>query len=92
MPKLSVLYAEQTHEYQFTNYATIGRSSHCTVGIKDIKLSRIHCEIVQDDADFILVDLHSQNGTRVNEQLVLETILKPGDKIQVGRAEITFHA
>jgi pSer/pThr/pTyr-binding forkhead associated (FHA) protein len=86
MPKLSV----QGHEYKLDSYATIGRSSKCTVQIKDIKLSRVHCEVIYYDGHWILVDLHSQNGTKLNNRGITESILKDGDKITVGRADILF--
>jgi pSer/pThr/pTyr-binding forkhead associated (FHA) protein len=90
MPTLLIAYDNNTVEQKLEKYAAIGRSKRCTVCIKDIKLSRVQCEIIQDDSDFILVDLHSQNGTRLNGKLVTEAILKNGDKITIGRAELTF--
>ena len=51
----------QGKDYDFIDYATIGRSSKCTVSIKDIKLSRVHCEIIHIENKYILIDLHSQN-------------------------------
>lgn len=86
MPKL----VHENSEYHFSNYATIGRSSKCTVTIKDIKLSRIHCEIMEHEGDFIVIDLRSQNGTKVNGNLILESFLKDGDKITLGRADVVF--
>ena len=86
MPKILI----DNQEYLVTDYATIGRSSKCTIRIKDIKLSRIHCEILHHDNEYLLIDLHSQNGTRLNEEAVTEAILANGDKIALGRAELTF--
>lgn len=90
MPKLLVTYDKQTLEHRFDRYAAIGRSSRCNVRIKDIKLSRVHAEIIEDDGDFILVDLRSQNGTKLNGKEVHEAILQESDVIHLGRARIVF--
>ena len=86
MPKIIL----EGKEYTFVSYATIGRSSKCAVCIDDIKLSRVHCEIIQDEKDFILVDLHSQNGVKLNDHFVTEAILKNEDKVTLGRTAFTF--
>lgn len=91
MPKLVVSYGNNTTEYQFTSYITMGRSSRCNVSIKDIKLSRVHAEIIQDENTYIIVDLQSQNGIKVNDRDMTEAILQNGDVITLGeRAKITF--
>ena len=86
MPKILI----DAEEYTVDDYTTIGRSSKCTIRIKDIKLSRVHCEILHYDNAYLLIDLHSQNGTRLNEKAITEAILANGDKITLGRAELTF--
>jgi len=86
MPKIVL----EGKEYPFSSYATIGRSSKCTVCIPDIKLSRVHCEIIQEENDFIMVDLHSQNGMKLHDRFVTEAILKNKDKVTLGRTEFTF--
>ena len=77
-------------EYSFDTYITIGRSSKTDMRIPDIKLSRYHCEIIKDDDDYIIIDLHSQNGTKVNDHFITETTLNDKDKILIGRTEILF--
>ena len=42
---------------------SIGRSSECTIPIKDRYLSRRHAEIVAKDGEWTLKDLGSANGT-----------------------------
>jgi len=87
MPKL----VTKDKEYPLEQYASIGRSSKNTISFpEDAKLSRVHCEIIRDDNDFILIDLHSQNGTQRNGQYITETILAPNDLITLGRAELKF--
>ena len=76
----------------FDSYVNLGRASRCSITLKDPKLSRIHCEIIRVDADFLLIDLQSQNGTKVNSESVLEVLLKSGDTIEIGRSKLLFEA
>lgn len=91
MPALVSILGEKTSVAKFLSYATIGRSSRCTMSVRDIKVSRVHCEVIEDDGDFILIDLHSQNGTKVNGSPITEAILQDGDEISVGKYKIVFH-
>ena len=77
-------------EYLFEDYATIGRSSKCTIKISDMKLSRIHCEIIRDDEDFILIDLQSQKGVQLNGEFISEALLADNDQILLGLSEVVF--
>lgn len=87
MPKL----INEGRSYVIDHYASIGRSSKSTISFPDdAKLSRVHCEIIQDEDDFILIDLHSQNGTQRNGQYITEVILADNDTITLGRAEFKF--
>lgn len=69
---------------------TIGRSPEADLVILDEKASRLHCGIRLWDDDFILKDLHSRNGTFVNEQRVEMTKLNPGDRVRIGQCVFTF--
>jgi pSer/pThr/pTyr-binding forkhead associated (FHA) protein len=42
------------------------------------------------DEDFILVDLRSQNGTKINSRRIFEAVLQDGDVITLGRIEMKF--
>ena len=77
-------------ETVFTTYVNLGRASRCSITLKDPKLSRIHCEILQIDGEFILVDLQSQNGTKVNSDSIHEVLLNDGDTIEIGRSKLLF--
>lgn len=86
MPRLII----DENAYSFDSYATIGRSSKCTASINDIKLSRVHCEIIREENDYILIDLQSQNGTNLNDVPITEAVLQDNDKITLGRADLFF--
>jgi pSer/pThr/pTyr-binding forkhead associated (FHA) protein len=69
----------------------IGRSQDCDIALQvSSKISRRHCCIVQCGERYVLRDLGSMNGVRVNGQRVIEMELKAGDEIAVADAEFTF--
>ncbi len=64
---------------------TIGRSSGCEIHVPDASVSRRHAEIARRGETFLLRDLDSHNGTRVNGTRVREPLaIGPGDRIEVG--------
>ncbi len=70
--------------------ARIGRTPHCEVVINDPLVSREHCLLQLMPEGLFLEDLHSANGTLVNEQRITRVLLHPGDKIRLGLSEITL--
>lgn len=67
----------------------VGREQDCHLRPNSELVSRHHCVFVTDDYAVRLRDLGSTNGTRVNGDLVRgEIILKPGDRITIGRLEL----
>ena len=69
---------------------TIGRSPDCDAILSDIKSSRTHAIIKEEKGTFILEDLKSRNGTKVNDLTVTRTSLQSGDEIQIGNTRIVF--
>jgi type II secretory ATPase GspE/PulE/Tfp pilus assembly ATPase PilB-like protein len=67
---------------------TIGRGPENTIPLLDERASRRHCIIELDQQNcWIVRDLNSRNGTKVNEEKVQAAILKPGDVLKVGSHE-----
>jgi len=67
---------------------TIGRGGENTIPLIDERASRLHCCIEPDGAGrWILKDLGSRNGTKLNEVKVESSPIKPGDVIKVGNHE-----
>ena len=58
--------------------------------LADPKIPRSHAELRDRDGQWILVDLGSSNGTRVNDRRVEQHPLRDGDRIQLGRTTIIF--
>src|SRR3954452_7472427 len=63
----------------------LGRAEDVDVPLDSSKVSRQHAELVKDPFDRWWVrDLGSRNGTRVNGARVSESIVQPGDVLEVG--------
>jgi hypothetical protein len=68
----------------------IGRLPESDVPVSDPGVSRRHAEVRREDASYILVDLGSTNGTKVNEAPIGERELEEGDRITIGRTVLEF--
>ncbi|MFD3312638.1 FHA domain-containing protein [Streptomyces sp. NPDC058694] len=66
-----------------------GRKSDNDVVIVSVSASRLHTEIVAEDAEFVLYD-RSKNGTFVNDRPVTRHVLVPGDSIRIGDETFLF--
>ncbi len=71
---------------------TIGRLPSCDIPVPDPNVSRKHAEIRPSGAGYVVVDLGSTNGTRVNGGTVNERKLTDGDVIAVGTTRLRFEA
>ncbi len=69
---------------------TIGRSSQNTVVLRSTEVSRRHCIIEVADGVTRIRDLGSHHGISVNGEPVNESALRDGDRIRIGRFELTF--
>lgn len=66
---------------------TIGRTQDCDLRIADLSVSRQHAQLERGEDGWLLSDLGSHNGTRVNGWLVREPVpVRPGDVVQFGSA------
>ncbi|MFG2341269.1 FHA domain-containing protein [Streptomyces yangpuensis] len=63
---------------------SFGRKSDNGIVIVSPSASRLHAEILAEDAGFVLHDRDSRNGTYVNEQRVTRHVLRPNDCIRIG--------
>ena len=69
---------------------TIGREEGNVLRLNDERISRFHAKLQIDDDDYILTDLESTNGTRVNGSVVQIRRLRHGDRVAVGRSILLF--
>jgi pSer/pThr/pTyr-binding forkhead associated (FHA) protein len=71
--------------------ATVGRSRQCDVVVDDPNVSRRHAELRPRGGSWVLTDLGSTNGSRVNGRAVSgPTVVKPGDELELGTAVMRF--
>ncbi len=69
----------------------LGRSRDCDVVISDENVSRRHAEVRPSGGAWIVRDLGSTNGIRVNGSRVSGAQpLRPGDTIELGQSAVTF--
>lgn len=69
----------------------IGRAKDADIRLKDIKVSREHCEVNVDGDKHTIKDLGSRNGTFINGEKAVGTVnLKDGDQIRLGFSVLQF--
>jgi FHA domain-containing protein len=68
----------------------IGRMADCRISLSDSQVSRRHAEVRRGERGYLIVDLGSTNGTKVNGTVVKERWLTDGDEIVVGDTRLVF--
>ena len=69
---------------------TVGRDPACDVSDADPRLSRRHAEFRLTPQGVTVKDLESRNGVRVNGKPVGESLLAPGDLVEIGHLTVRF--
>lgn len=83
--RISLFISGHPQQEQFVSgTTTIGRDAANTICIPDSAVSRYHAKIDQRGDQFVVCDLHSNNGTCVNgKPIQTEYVLKDGDIILI---------
>jgi pSer/pThr/pTyr-binding forkhead associated (FHA) protein len=68
---------------------TVGRAHRADIIVDAALVSRLHCRLEAGRDGLDVVDLSSTNGTFVNGKRVNRATLKVGDRLRVGRVELT---
>ncbi len=68
----------------------LGRGIKADVRLPDPTVSRQHARIYQHNRAFVIQDLNSKNGTRINHQPIQEHHLSVNDHIELGSFQIRF--
>ena len=69
----------------------VGRSSDCELILPDVLLSRRHAELVRAGDGWLLRDLGSLNGTRLNSARVeRDTLLRDGDVVEIADWSLVY--
>ena len=66
---------------------TLGRSTNADFVLDAVLVSRFHCSLFVVDGELAVENLSRSNGTFVNGDRVDRAVLKPGDRLRVGRIE-----
>jgi pSer/pThr/pTyr-binding forkhead associated (FHA) protein len=69
---------------------TVGRRASNTVSFQEAAVSGVHCEITREANGYVLRDLGSTNGTLVDGEPVVETLLRHNSRIRIGGQRILF--
>ena len=70
---------------------SIGRDASCDLAIADMTVSRLHARLERTPDGWLLSDLESTNGTRVNGWRVRGKIpVRAGDLVSFGSLEVVF--
>lgn len=64
----------------------IGRDPSCQLQLSTERVSHRHCRILKRGGRVVVEDLHSTNGTAVNDRVVGVVELSDGDRLRVGPA------
>ena len=68
---------------------TIGRAARADFIVDRALVSRLHCRLTAGDEKLEVEDLSSTNGTFVNDKRVARAQVASGDRLRVGRIELT---
>jgi adenylate cyclase len=92
MYRLTYLDGDTPQTFNFASGdVVIGRSPECQIVLRDFGISRNHAKlVVSESGDARIMDLKSKNGTQVNGVQVVEAPLRDGDRILLGKFELTF--
>ncbi len=71
---------------------TIGRRPESNIVLADPNVSRAHAEIRPQGDGFLLVDLGSTNGSKVNGVRIDQRLLTDGDELTFGHTRMRFEA
>jgi pSer/pThr/pTyr-binding forkhead associated (FHA) protein len=69
---------------------TIGRKPSNDIHIDNLSVSGYHAQVITILEDSFLEDLGSTNGTYVNGKLIKKHALKHGDKITLGKYQLSY--
>jgi len=92
MPNIHVVSNDgRVYDYPITKAKiTIGRSKDSDIVLADTTVSRNHAHIEKSKQGYVLTDLGSFNGTKVNGKLIQTAVLRHEDQIEIGQTKFTY--
>jgi hypothetical protein len=70
----------------------LGRLPDCDITLNDTNVSRRHAEIRPSGDGFVLVDMGSTNGSKINGVRIAQHELQDGDELGFGNIRLIFQA
>ena len=71
---------------------TVGRTPDNDLHLPDNSISSHHAELNLEAGDYIVTDLESTNGTRVNGEKAQTSPLRQGDTVRFGNVELLYES
>lgn len=85
------LVSSNGESYPITTFPfVLGRGNECDLVLNGKGVSRKHVEIVFQSGRFVVNDLESLNGIKINGYKVNRVILEEGDEIKLGEVALAF--
>lgn len=88
-PEPALLVPEPPHDAA-ADGLVIGRSPDCALTLSDPTVSRRHAELRRESGRWVVADLGSSNGTRVNGWRVRRATVVTGDELMLGGARLVL--
>lgn len=90
---MALLIGENGESYPITTFPYVmGRGSECDLVLQGKGVSRRHAEIIFQSGRFVVNDLESLNGLKVNGYKVARVILEENDVVKLGDVALVFHS
>jgi hypothetical protein len=71
---------------------SLGRDPSNDLVLHEPTVSGVHARLERQGGTWLITDLHSSNGVRVNGERVQERALEDGDVVELGRQRLCFRA
>ena len=81
---------EAEERFDLIGGLSIGRSKESDVQIEDRYASGLHARVFSRGGRYLVEDMNSTNGVKVNGRRVSSTRLSPGDQVTVGATTFVF--
>src|SRR5260221_13401343 len=73
-----------------TDVLLLGRSRATDTHLIDPHVSRVHCQVLPENGQHVMVDFDSAGGTFVNGKQISRHELKAGDLVRIGTTHMQF--
>jgi pSer/pThr/pTyr-binding forkhead associated (FHA) protein len=81
---------EERAFYLTHSVTVLGRAAEADLRLNDPGVSRRHAEIRLENGAFVVLDLGSTNGIRVNQVPVVRSVLRNSDRVELGSTTLIF--